>query len=867
MYYIDDYKKRAVSKIVPYLINFPQIVKLVEYSAERYQAIEDVLWKIAENLKIDDSRGIFLESNAVNEVLNLIYTDKAEDAFTYGSKIPLLQGYGKGHYYSQASYISGSRKTASEDKTIRAVKAKVIENNTKGTIQDLIDGLKLYFNADKVGIYESYPMAMSIELIGQNLELSSSGTYDVVKKLLGGCVSLNNIYINKKDFNIFKYNGNSSYGVDRYPIKLNETIDKYQPISNAIRLTDTDKEYIKVEGQTLEDKTVICLMGEFNKIQDEVILSCSDENSLFTLGVSGTNIKVVNGGVEYNTNIVAELNKPYTFLLHNDNGSLKLWVLTSVLIGGSNIDRDTSLVLNTIQNTAPIIQVDNFVAPQNDLYVNCKFYVDYETYDPSLFTIVGSPTITADGVASGLDVSNYVSVPTLNYGKKNTIQYSFVVTQEMIDGLATQASPWIIYSVTNGGYFVSQYYSQRKQFAVYVKTEAGTTKSVNTGIERALIVGDKVTIAINQEQNIHITLTVKVNEQLYTNTNNVMTDTISFIKDSIKIGGYVNYPYYGSIDLPSFSITVDGEEVFKNTKHNHSDFTYYLLACGKIDNNILTTQRYYTTCYGEKNILFNCFDNSNHLTINTQSDLTKNLTVKQSNYNYKDSHSHNRYMYLDGKSYVDYNVSTVSNSCDIEKLELNFDLCLPLESKSGVLLSGFIGNNIESKVEFNSGTNSIMFNFSKQTTLEDGTETFISDVISIPENTVILNEYCNFKLIVNGFKALVYKNGFLIKEHDLFFTLQNTPTIVKVGCNQDNENFFNGFLRNVKLDIIGMYKEDGKESISYTTNLNIPLTSDLQDEDKVVDYVNHGARFITVPQLFQNVNDTDLYNNTLISNR
>lgn len=680
MYYIDDYKKRAVSKIVPYLINFPQIVKLVEYSAERYQAIEDVLWKIAENLRIDDSRGIFLESNAVNEVLNLIYTDKAEDAFTYGTKLPLLQGYGKGHYYSQASYISGSRKTASEDKTIRAVKAKVIENNTKGTIQDLINGLKLYFNADKVGIYESYPMAMSIELIGQNLELSSSGTYDIIKKLLGGCVSLNNIYINKKDFNIFKYNGNSSYGVDRYPIKLNETIDKYQPISNAIRLTDTDKEYIKVEGQTLEDKTVICLMGEFNKIQDEVILSSSDENNLFTLGISGTNIKVVNGGVEYNTNIVAELNKPYTFLLYNDDGLLKLWVLTSVLIGGSNIDRDTSLVLNTIQNTAPIIQVDNFIAPQNDSYVNCKINTDEST-------------------------------------------------------------------------------------------------------------------------------------------------------------------------------------------DSHSDFTYYLLACGKIDNNSLITQRYYTTCYGEKNILFNCFDNSNHLIINTQSDLTKNLTVKQSNYDYKNNHSHNRYMYLDGKSYVDYNVSTVSNSCDIEKLELEFDLCLPLELKSGVLLSGFIGNDIMSKVEFNKEISSIIFNFSKQTTLEDGTETTISDSILIQENTVNLNEYCNFKLVVNGFKTLVYKNGFLIKEHDLSFGLQNTPTVVKIGCDQNNENFFNGFLRNVKLDIIGMYEEDGKESINYNTNLDIPLTSSLQDKHKIIDYVNHGARFITVPQLFQNVDNTDLYNNALISNR
>lgn len=864
MYYIDDYKKRAVSKIVPYLINFPQIVKLVEYSAERYQAIEDVLWKIAENLRIDDSRGIFLESNAVNEVLNLIYTDKAEDAFTYGSKIPLLQGYGKGHYYSQASYISGSRKTASEDKTIRAVKAKVIENNTKGTIQDLIDGLKLYFNADKVGIYESYPMAMSIELIGQNLELSSSGTYDVVKKLLGGCVSLNNIYINKKDFNIFKYNGNSSYGVDRYPIKLNETVDVYQPISNAIRLTDTDEEYIKVEGQKLEDKTVVCLMGEFNKIKDEVILSCSDDNNLFTLGVSGTNIKVVNGGVEYNTNIVAELNKPYTFLLYNDNGSLKLWVLTSVLIGGSNIDRDTSLVLNTIQNTAPIIQVDNFVAPQNDLYVNCKFYVDYETYDPSLFTIVGSPTITDDGVASGFGNENYLKTKS-SFGIPMANSWSIIFPTIKVN---TYSKYFWGGDTRYGGIVLAV--SSEGRIVAYMSSN-GTTWDIASGRDNLY---SKLTFKNGDEVNLRIDFTGD-KYVLYIFKDNVWQEQTT-INSSLKLGNFeyftigqwaVGNNFDSSINLPSFSITVDGEEVFKNTKHNHSDFTYYLLACGKIDNNILTTQRYYTTCYGEKNILFNCFDNCNHLTINTQSDLTKNLTVKQSNYNYKDSHSHNRYMYLDGKSYVDYNVSTVSNSCDIEKIELNFDLCLPLELKHCVLLSGFIGNDTTSKVEFNKDANSIMFNFSKQTTLEDGTETTIYDSILIPENTVNLNEYCNFKLIVNDLKALVYKNGFLVKEHDLSFTLQNTPTVVKVGCDQNNENFFNGFLRNVKLDIIGMYKEDGKESISYTTNLNIPLTSDLQDKDKVVDYVNHGARFITVPQLFQNINDTDLYNNTLISNR
>ena len=51
MYYIDDYKKRAIDKIIPYLVDFPQVVKIIENSADRYQAIEDLLWNIARNFK------------------------------------------------------------------------------------------------------------------------------------------------------------------------------------------------------------------------------------------------------------------------------------------------------------------------------------------------------------------------------------------------------------------------------------------------------------------------------------------------------------------------------------------------------------------------------------------------------------------------------------------------------------------------------------------------------------------------------------------------------------------------------------------------------------------------------------------------
>ena len=119
MYYIDNYREEAINKLVPYLISFPDIVKLTENSADRYQAIEDVLWKIATNFRLVDSRGVFLDAHAHNEVVELIYTDKARDAFTYGatwSEADWAQGnynprvFGTGKFYSQASYLSGVSK-------------------------------------------------------------------------------------------------------------------------------------------------------------------------------------------------------------------------------------------------------------------------------------------------------------------------------------------------------------------------------------------------------------------------------------------------------------------------------------------------------------------------------------------------------------------------------------------------------------------------------------------------------------------------------------------------------------------------------------------------------------------------------------
>ena len=94
MYYIDDYKKQAINKIIPYLIEFPQIVSIIENSDDRYQAIEEVLWRIGNNFRVINARGVFLDAIAHNEVVDIVYTDKAKDAFTYGTQEPMYHKLG-----------------------------------------------------------------------------------------------------------------------------------------------------------------------------------------------------------------------------------------------------------------------------------------------------------------------------------------------------------------------------------------------------------------------------------------------------------------------------------------------------------------------------------------------------------------------------------------------------------------------------------------------------------------------------------------------------------------------------------------------------------------------------------------------------
>ena len=699
MYYISDYRKRAIDKIIPYLINFPQVVKIIENSADRYQAIEDLLWKIANNFKVDDARGIFLDVHAHNEVVDILYTDRAQDAFTYGTDTPLYQAYGTGHYYSQASYISGIKKDVSEDKLIRAIKAKIIQNNTSGNIEDLIESLKLYFNAKNVKLYESNPLSVSMMLVGDKLELSSSGNREAIKKMLPACVKLGDVFVDTYNFDIFQYDGNSSYGDNRYPVLVSDTTDIYTYISLSVNLSSEFEEYIVTNHTNFNEGMFSCIAGNVTKINNNATFISSintEENLGFSFNIYNDgeqNLFAINyNNTIYPSNVVAEENKNYTFILYNTGVSLKVWILNNIQISGENSEQDLSFISNMILYSNPNIEVLNYTTTSAPIYINC----------------------------------------------------------------------------------------------------------INTSISPT----------------------------------------------------------------------------------NYGDFTYYALIFGQMptNENIPIITEYYVSCYGEKQILFNCLENKNHLYINTFNPLVSNIMIKQPYYNYKATHSNGKYIYMDGKSGINYYINDYTQYYNIHDFSIKFDVCMPIQISTGNIITDFIGDiDGESFIKFDDKGRlnmSLPIYVTSIQTDDSGVETEVETKniieISTEIDTVKADEYAKFEIVFSSDVLNIYKNNVQILNKQLSgYVIKNTPTTLRIGYDKNITNPYKGFIKNVFINIIGIDKKGETESdyTYYPTEINLPFKNKLQDSDNKYEYINYGARFITTPQLIDDKTNLDLYGNNLMGQR
>ena len=185
---------------------------------------------------------------------------------------------------------------------------------------------------------------------------------------------------------------------------------------------------------------------------------------------------------------------------------------------------------------------------------NLKETKNNNIFDIGKFTVVGSPTITDDGVASGFSTSNYlkanVSITPVN---------RLVIKSRIIYNTLGNTSAYPQAKVFLG----TNYKSWR------LSTDAGNTinfLSNNLGYV-AINVGTMADGDIIDTDLIITTTSITINvihngaKFTKTESKNVTFGLISnLLLGNTAAGG--NYFFTGSIDLKQFSITVDGKEVF-----------------------------------------------------------------------------------------------------------------------------------------------------------------------------------------------------------------------------------------------------------------------------------------------------------------
>ena len=169
----------------------------------------------------------------------------------------------------------------------------------------------------------------------------------------------------------------------------------------------------------------------------------------------------------------------------------------------------------------------------------------HSTFDLSKFTVVGSPTITEDGIASGFSSNNYITNSTII--SPTLIKGSFTVNSK------TSSGTGYIFQISGDGsslnlFISSSGYIQMYQGNKYLNYVTASSYEIGIPIYYEVeISGTTVTLKLIQNNNV-----------IAENTGEVVNN----VSGTIVMGKNFN----GSIDLKQFSITVDGKEVFSGNK-------------------------------------------------------------------------------------------------------------------------------------------------------------------------------------------------------------------------------------------------------------------------------------------------------------
>lgn len=175
-----------------------------------------------------------------------------------------------------------------------------------------------------------------------------------------------------------------------------------------------------------------------------------------------------------------------------------------------------------------------------------------EGFDLSKFTVVGSPTITDDGVASGFSASDYIEVETPLNTSNFTLEGEIVVPEVLgVEHGLIQFNNTTKTRVIIGASTIFSLYDDTAGRIIGCETNQFRGNTIKYKFE-VLPSGSKLTIN-DLTQNETFT---------YTSTKNLTLSNVS----SFTIGKSFHGGYGGQIDLSQISITVNDKEVFTGAK-------------------------------------------------------------------------------------------------------------------------------------------------------------------------------------------------------------------------------------------------------------------------------------------------------------
>lgn len=178
----------------------------------------------------------------------------------------------------------------------------------------------------------------------------------------------------------------------------------------------------------------------------------------------------------------------------------------------------------------------------------------HTVFDLSKFTIVGSPMISDDGVASGFSSSNYLTAVTSISDTSTNVE---VVLKNIVPSSFSDIhNVFLSFTLSNH----PLRFSPKGRIGMFLTSwrDGVSTYNVNDSVDIKLIYNNN-TITLYSKLSSSNTY---IKEVSHTSTTNTIGGTFYIGINATNIKEFLN----GSIDLKSFSITVDGEEVFNGTK-------------------------------------------------------------------------------------------------------------------------------------------------------------------------------------------------------------------------------------------------------------------------------------------------------------